>query len=96
MQIINWHKATEHPEKDCSVVVILATDSKQSQMNTVMGVVYENGYFNGKEYNMNDRVVCWAYIADFETIFNHFKKEGDPNEKTDAARCGSGISEDVR
>ena len=92
---ITWHDPTDLPVKNCDVVIISRNEDRPDKMNIVMDVIYEDGYFNGKEYNMNDRVVCWTYMTAFNGVFKAFNNGGDLNEK-DAAGCGSGVSEEVR
>lgn len=94
-EIITWHDPTDLPVENCDVVVVLRFEDRPDKMNTVMGVKYEDGYFNGKEYSMNDHVVCWTYMSAFNSVFKAFNNGGDLSEK-DAAGCGSGISEEVR
>lgn len=74
MNAIKWYDAKEvHPAKECWVVVITERDK---HLGVVMDVLYEDGYFNGKESAFNN-VICWAYEKDFEDVLKQFKEEDD-------------------
>lgn len=72
---ITWYDAkVVHPAKNGWVVVMTEHNNK---LGAVMSLLYEDGYFNGKETPFND-VACWAYESEFERVFNdYFEKEDD-------------------
>lgn len=74
MKEIEWFNAKKvHPAKNGWVVVMTERDN---ELSTVMSILYEDGYFNGKAAPFED-VVCWAYESDFEDAFNVFKRGDD-------------------
>lgn len=72
---IKFYNAKEvHPAKDCEVLVLTGgqyTDGLES----IISVSYHDGYFNGKEYSLNDKVYAWAYATEFESVFKGFKEK---------------------
>lgn len=65
---IKWYDAKEvHPARNCDVLIVTRlTDS--NKINATMSVIYEDGYFNGKEYSMNDTTVWWAYYDEVKQM----------------------------
>lgn len=75
-QGIKWHDAKEvHPAGNCDVVVMTEFPHNH-KLGTVFTIKYEDGHFNGKQYEVKD-VVCWAYKSEFEPIFDAFREEDD-------------------
>lgn len=70
--VINWYNAKEvHPAKNGNVLAITKIDS-DSEVRCMMNVLYEDGYFNGKEHEIKN-VLYWAYMP--------YAKDRDLNEE---------------
>ncbi len=73
---IEWYSAKEvHPARNCDVVIITEFPHNH-KLGTIFTVKYEDGHFNGKEYEVKD-VICWTYKSEFEPMFKCFKEEDD-------------------
>ena len=64
-----------HPAKNCEVVAITEyrNQNRVKDINSITNLFYEDGFFNGKEHNMNDVVIAWAYKPKLSDI----KKEDE-------------------
>lgn len=75
--ILTWYDAREcRPIKNCQVLAIMAVRNT-NRCNCMMELSYRDGYFNGKEYSLNDTVRYWAPLPEAEELFNAIKKEDD-------------------
>ena len=73
---VEWYNAKRLNPVNNSDVVVMTEFPHNHKLGTVFTVKYEDGHFNGKEYEIKD-VICWAYKSDFESTFNGFKEEDD-------------------
>lgn len=74
---LTWYDAREcKPVKNCQVLAITVIKNT-NKCNCMMDLSYEDGYFNGEQFSMNDTVRYWAPLPEAEEVFNAIRKEDD-------------------